>query len=214
MSNIAGKSYAFNLVTPIKRSMAPINKFLFWLVGTPLFTKRLNGLITLSVIHYARWVIVNPREFPRLDPKQPQEDLQYAYMIFFSNFNGSWAQYLDSFASAIPSGLDLLWYRNVKWPKSLPRNPFHDYATSNQVWTNYYYNAYPMAASNDVKSAKNVKSKLIAFVEDTSGAEPEAFQEKYHRLLLDLQHDLGQMAPTPIVSLAAQAVADRRHLEP
>ena len=214
MSNIAGKAYAMNLITPIKWYMVPINKFIFWLAGKRLFRPKLSGLLTLSLIHYARWVIIKPNEFPRLDSSQPEEDLKYTYMLFFSNFNGSWEQYVDSFSAAIPSGLDLLWYRNIKWPKSVPENPFHDYVTYNQIWTNYYYNAYPMASANDVKSAKKVKDRLTAFAEKTAGANAEVFQRQYNRLLLDLQQDLGTMAPTLIVSLAAEAVAERRQVEP
>ena len=213
MSNIAGKAYAMSLVTPIKWYLVPINKLLFWLVGTPIFKSKLLGLLTLSLIHYARWIIIKDSEFPRLDPDQPREKLKYRYMLFLSNFNGSWTQYVDSFSAAIPDGLNLLWYRNVKWPKSVPQLPFHAYINSNQILTNYYYSAYPMAASNDVKSAKAVKEKLNEFIGKTKGASAEAFHKQYDRLLLDLQNDLSPLAPTPIVSLAAAAVRERRRLE-
>lgn len=213
MSNIAGKSYAMNVITPIKWYMVWINKFLFWLGGTSYFQSKLSGLLTLSLIHYARWVILKPSTFPRLDPSQPKEDLIYSYEFFFSNFNGSWAQYVDSFSSAIPGGLDLFWYRNVKYPNSVPFTTFHDYITYNQIWTSHYYNAYPMASSNDVKSAKDLKSKLLDFMQDSKSDTPEVFQQKYNRLLLGLQHHLSQMGPTPIVSLATQAIAERRRLQ-
>jgi hypothetical protein len=210
MSNIAGKAYAMNLVTPIKAPMVLINKLIFWLVGTPLFSDKLKGLLTLSLIHYARWVILRAEDFPRLDESQPREELDYGYMLFFSNFNGSWEQYVDSFSAAIPSGLNLLWYKNVGWPTAVPEQPFHAYVSRNQIWTDYYYNAYPMASSNDVKSAKRVKDGLCELVQKTAGASPEAFVQQYNALLKRLQHDLGQMAATPIVSLAAQDVLQRR----
>jgi hypothetical protein len=211
MSNIAGKAYAMNLVTPIAGPIRTLlNKLIFWAVGTPLAKKSLNGLITLSMIHYARWVIVRAHDFPRLSESQPQEELRYSYMFFFSNFNGSWAQYVDSFSAAIPSGLDLLWWKNVGWPKSVPEQPFHHYVTHNQFFTNHYYNAYPMAASNDVKAAKRVKDRLCRLVEDTRSASPTDFVVKYNQMLKDLQGDLGRLAAAPIVSLATQAVEERR----
>ena len=111
---------------------------------------------------------------------------------------------------AIPVGLNLFWFKNVKYPKSVPINPFHEYITDNQIWTNHYYNAYPMAASNDVKSAKKVKTALQVFIKDTEKVTPDEFQKRYNRLLINLQHDLCQMAPTPIVSLAENAVTNRR----
>ncbi len=212
MSNIAGKAYAMNLVSPIDGAPSRLlNKATFWLVGTRLFHSKLNGLATLSMIHYARWVIVKGSQFPRLSNDQPRENLRYSYMFFFSNFNGSWAQYIDSFSAAIPTGLDLLWARNVGWPNSVPEQPFHRWITHNQMFTNHYYSAYPMAASNDVKAAKRVLDGLRDFVRTTRDVNADEFADLYTTLLKDLQHHLGQMAPTPIVSLAAEAVEARRH---
>lgn len=210
MSNIAGKAYAMNLLTPLERSTAFINKIIFWAVGTRLFSSRLLGLLTLSMIHYARWVIVKDSEFPHLDDSQPRERLKYRYQLFMSNFNGSWAQYVDSFSAAIPSGLNLLWRANVKWPESVPEQPFHRYVSANSILTDYYYNAYPTAASNDVKAAKTVQKELIEFIGTTKDASAQQFETLYQRLVLKVQQDLSLMAPTPIVSLAAEAVANRR----
>jgi len=214
MSNLAGKANAMTLITPIDgQVMALINKGIFFFLGTRFLKHKLNGLLTLSMIHYARWVILSARDFPRLSAAQPAEELDYSYMLFFSNFNGSWAQYVDSFSVAIPDGLDGLWWRNVGWPHSVPEEPFHRYVTDNQLWTSHYHSAYPMAASNDIKSAKVVKDQLRAFARDTERDEPSAFLERYNRLLKSLQHDLGRMAPTPIVSLATQAVDERRRAD-
>ena len=211
MSNIAGKSYAMNVVTPLRWYTRWLTKAIFLFASIrPSTTK---GLLTLSLIHYARWVIIKPSQFPRLSDDQPREDLKYNYMLFFSNFNGSWAQYVDSFSSAIPGGLDLFWFRNIKYPKSVPMLPFHDYITSNQVWTNHYFNSNPMASSNDVKSGRKVKDTLGEFINKTVNASPEEFQKEYDRMLIELQHDISQMAPTPVVSLPAAAAEKRRGME-
>ena len=186
MSNIAGKAYAMNAITPMRWHTAWLNRLFFWVSGR--FTSFLGGLLTLSLIHYARWVILKPDQFPRLSPDQPEEQLKYHYMIFFSNFNGSWDQYVDSFSSAISGGLD-------------------------KFWTDHYYNAYPMASSNDVKSARRVRDALLAFIPDAERATPQEFQDKYNRLLIGLQHDLSQMDANPVVSLAASAVERRLRRE-
>jgi hypothetical protein len=211
MSNIAGKAYAMNVVTPMRWYTVWMNRFNFW--ASLKFPQFLAGLLTLSLIHYARWVIVKPSEFPRLSDTQPKEDLKYCYMIFFSNFNGSWNQYVDSFSAAISGGLDKFWVRSIKYPKSVPMLPFHRYITSNQVWTDHYYNAYPMASSNDIKSAKRLKSTLLTFAADVQNADADTFQKKYNTLLLELQHDISQMGPNPIVSLAASSVERRARRE-
>jgi hypothetical protein len=209
MSNIAGKAYAMSVVSPIQRYMAWINRLIFWYALLPFNRNSFKGLVTLSLIHYARWVILSPKQFPRLDESQPKETIKYVYEFFWSNFNGSWDQYVDSFHMAIPSGLDLLWKFNVKYPKSVPLDPFHRYINYNQIWNDHYYNAYPLASSNDVKSAQKIKQDLLDLIEDTKADDPETFQKKFTKLLIERQHDLSLMEPTPIVSLAAAEVEKR-----
>lgn len=208
MSNIAGKAYAMNVITPIRWYMAWLNKLIFWLALKKPAT--LKGLVTLSLIHYARWVIIGKNQFPHVHASQPRENLSYTYMLFFSNFNGSWDQYVDSFTFAIPSGLDLFWKWNIRYPRSVPLTPFHKYIQYNQIETIHYYNAYPLAASNDIKAAKTVKQALIAFDQQWADAPPDQFIKQYHALLRNLQGDLGDMRPTPIVSMSAYQVEKRR----
>jgi len=207
MSNIAGKAYAMNVITPVRWFTAWVNKLFFWVaLHRPSVLK---GLITLSLIHYARWVIVGREQFPHVSPEQPKEKLRYSYMLFFSNFNGSWDQYVDSFTFAIPGGLDLFWKWNVRYSKSVALTPFHRYIQYNQLETLHYYSAYPLAASNDVKSAQTVKDSLIAFNQTVDQGSDEDFQKRYNALLRGLQHDLGAMHPTPIISMSAAQVEKR-----
>lgn len=214
MSNIAGKAYAMNLLTPISKYGVWINRFIFWLAGLSFFQKRsFGGLITLSLIHYARWVIIGRKQFPWLGDDQPKENLQYNYMLFFSNFNGSWTQYVDSFSMAIPGGLNLLWFKNIGWPNAVPETPFNSYVIKNQIWTEHYYSAYPMASSNDIKSAQRVKEQLFDMCQDLDAISPENFLKKYNDALFTLQSDLSQMAPTPVVSLANEAFQKRDRIE-
>ena len=66
-----------------------------------------------------------------------------------------------------------------------------------------------MAASNDVKSAKKVKKALIDFNAVSSDKAPDDFLKDYNKLLNDLQLQLGEMKPTPIVSLSSYEVKKR-----
>ena len=209
MSNIAGKAYAMNVITPVRWYTAWVNKLFFWVALKRPST--LNGLMTLSLIHYARWVIIGRNQFPHLSPEQPKEKLKYSYMLFFSNFNGSWDQYVDSFTFAIPGGLDLFWKWNVRYSKSVALTPFHNYIQYNQLETIHYYNAYPLATSNDVKSAKTVKDRLSDFNKTVEDGSDEEFLKRYHGLLRGLQHDLGAMHPTPIIIMSAYQVERREN---
>lgn len=213
MSNIAGKAYAMNVVTPLRRGQQLITRLIHWLAGTWLFRNKLLGLKTLSLIHYAGWAVLPRNRWPRLENEQPREQLHYNYYLFFSNFNGSWEQYVDSFSSAIPAGLDLMWLGNVGYPKSVPRNPFHAYIEHNQVWTDHYYSAYPLAASNDVKAACRLMPDLLTLADSAGRLSAEEFGRRYQDLLTRHQDDLGLVAESPVVSLANQAVAERRRRE-
>lgn len=212
MSNIAGKAYAMNVITPIGRWRVFINLAIFLLAKTPILASRFDGLKTLSLIHYARWVVIRPNQFPRLSDSQPKEKLKYAYMLFFSNFNGSWTQYVDSFHMAIPKGLDLMWDKNIRYPKSVPLQPFHRYIVHNQIWTEHYYNPYPLASANDVKAAVALKAALLDFMTSTENVSDEEFARQYKAMLFNVQAHLGKMAPSPVVSLANQATQERRRL--
>ncbi len=212
MSNIAGKAYAMNVVSPTGWPHGIANRVIFWAARTFL-KNRLAGLQTLSLIHYARWAIVSPKEFPNLGEGQPEEEVTYSYEFFFSNFNGSWDQYIDSFSMSIASGLDLFWYSNVNYPKSVPIEAFHRYINANQIQTDYYYTAYPLASSNDVKAASRVRAALTSLAAAADEGTDEQFRDAYDRTVLALQHDLGRMEETPIVSLANAAVRERNRVE-
>ena len=74
MTNINGKAYAMNAITPMKPWKTPVLRVIFLILGA---VKPLQaGLKNLSFIHFARWVIVGRDRFPHLSPQQPREDLQ------------------------------------------------------------------------------------------------------------------------------------------
>lgn len=195
MSNISGKAYGMNVITPVPWWKALWQRAAFaWVVRFP---SNLKGLINLSLIHYARWTIIGRNDFPHLAPSQPKENLNYSYMMFESNFNGSWDQYIDSFSFAIPNGLDLFWKFNIGYPKSIPLHDFYDYIRFNQVETDYYYNAYPCASSNDVKSACELFDHLQHFSERALDLDDDEFLDCYHQFLTDNQQHLGCMDVGP-----------------
>ena len=123
MSNVTGKAYAMNVVTPMRPCWTWLNRALF-MVSRAIPTT-LRGLLGLSIIHFARWVIIKRDQWPDLG--QGKQSLQNDYMLFCSNFNGTWDQYIDAFSDAIPGGLDLLWYSSTRYPHSIPISPFKSY---------------------------------------------------------------------------------------
>ncbi|HSY73665.1 MAG TPA: hypothetical protein VK798_15530 [Alloacidobacterium sp.] len=197
MSNINGKVYAMNAITPMKPWKTVVLRgffFLLWHVK-PLQ----QDLINLSFIEFARWVVLPRRRFPFLGNGQVKEDLKYDYLLFFSNFNGTWNQYIDAFSAVLSKGLNLVWRWSEKFPGSVPVTPFKEYIARVQFDTDYYYTAYPQAAANDLKSAHIVQASLDSFSQRAQSCNPEQFADAYLRFVLEVQAHLGETGEAPIV---------------
>ena len=164
MSNIAGKAYAMNVLTPVKPWKTSVQLLIFMV--TRALPQQLSGLLGLKLIHFARWVIIRRDQWPRVGGVGGQPELVNDHVLFLSNFNGTWDQYIDAFADGIPTGLDMLWYASTKYPHSIPISTFKDYITANQIDTNYYYNATPGSAQRDIKAALRVRTGLAQLAKD------------------------------------------------
>ncbi|HVJ54589.1 MAG TPA: hypothetical protein VM689_19165 [Aliidongia sp.] len=206
MSNVAGKAYAMNVITPMKPWRTWINRFLFMVARS--LPETLSGLLGLSLIHFARWVIIKRDQWP--DRGQGRQVLANDYMLFCSNFNGTWDQYIDAFSDGIPNGLNNFWYSSTKYPESIPITPFKDYIRFNQVTTNYYYNATPGSAQRDVKAALRVFRQIKALAAIHPGSDPAAFAAAFRAGLTAVQNDLGSPGYAPEASLDAQNAALNR----
>ena len=55
-----------------------------------------------------------------------------------------------------------------------------------------------------------MKNALIKFQQDAEEASDDNFIKLYNALLRGLQHDLGDMHPTPIISMSAYQVEKRQ----
>jgi hypothetical protein len=196
VTNINGKTYAMNAVTPMKWWKTPILKAIFWALGT--FKSAQQDLIQLSFIHFARWVVVKRGKFPRLAPSQPEENLHYDYLLFFSNFNGTWNQYIDAFSAVLSVGLNKIWMWSEKFPGSIPVTAFKRYISLVQFDTDYYFTAYPYATTNDVKAAIRLDDAVTEFARNAQQLTPQEFQQAYLNLVVKVQADIGALGPAPM----------------
>jgi len=196
MSNVAGKAYGMNAVTPMRPYKTWVQRTIF--MASRALPSGLAGLLGLSIIHFARWVIIKRNQWPDLG--QGKQNLQNDYMLFCSNFNGTWDQYIDAFSDGIPNGLDLFWFTSTRYPHSIPITPFKDYIRANQIDTDYYYNATPGAAQRDIKSALRIRRAILALAEQHKTLTPEDFQKAYIAELCKLQNELGYQGYAPVAS--------------
>src|SRR6202167_2940936 len=185
-----------NAVTPMKPWKTPILRLAFFVLEAipPLQA----GLKNLSFIHFARWVIVRRTQFPVLSEGQPREQLRYDYLIFFSNFNGAWNQYIDAFSAVLSIGLNLVWWWSEKYPGAVPVTPFKEYISRVQFDTDYYYNSYPRAATNDVKAALRVQDAVDEFAKTSQSLTLGDFEKAYVEFLVKVQPDLGSTGMAPV----------------
>jgi len=196
VTNINGKAYAMNAITPMKPWKTPLLKLFFFVLGrvTPLQ----KNLKDLSFIHFARWVSIGRHSFPRLSEQQPPEELKYDYLLFFSNFNGTWNQYIDAFSAVLYQGLDFIWIWSEKYPGSRPVTAFKRYISLVQFDTDYYYNVYPYSATNDVKAALRVQDALAKFSQTSQSLSPAEFERAWVAFQAAVSADLGATGIAPV----------------
>ena len=130
---------------------------------------------------------------------QGAEDLQYDYLLFFSNFNGTWNQYIDAFSAVLAKGLNLVWRWSEKFPGSVPVTLFKEYIARVQFDTDYYYTAYPHATANDLKAAHVVQGAFDELSGWAASATPDEFANAYLSFVLQVQGCLGETGEAPVV---------------
>jgi hypothetical protein len=209
VANIDGKAYGFTAFTPMKRWKTPFLRLFFWsvpIISTPIIQKLFSWvtlvrsqklLLELSFIHFARWSIVRHDSWPHLSSQQPKDKTRYDYLLFTSNFNGTWEQYIDAFSAVIPQGMNMIWRWSEQFPGARPITPFLGYIRRVQTDCEYYYGAYPGATASDVRQALHLRSELEAFAARTANMDAAQFAREYRSFLVSVQNCLGSTGLDP-----------------
>jgi hypothetical protein len=106
--------------------------FLTKLVGRVSIYGKLSGLNSL---HFAHWVVID-------DGRR---------LLFLTNYDGSWENYLDDFIDKAAIGLTAIWSNTDNFPRTRflvlggarDERKFKAIARQTQVLTNVWYSAYP-----------------------------------------------------------------------
>jgi hypothetical protein len=183
MANVEGKATALTALTPVRRGGPLLLWIVFWAARNVAST--LAKLEQLSFIHYARWAVI--KRFP---DGAGGERLGHSYLLFESNFNGTWDQYIDAFSQVVPFRMKAIWGTSVGFPGPLPVDPFKNYIRRNEFVANHYWSAYSGATTTEIISAGRVASALADFRARASALEPDAFKAEYETLLAKVQRDL------------------------
>jgi hypothetical protein len=178
--NRAGRATGLTTVTPLPRFWSPILKLV-------LRFKTWRGpdrtLRRLSFIHMAYWVIVD--RFPDDERRR-----RYAYLMFVSNFNGSWFDYIDVFSAAVPEKMALLWGSSFGFPGAEPPRPFTNYIRAEDQALAHYYSAYPGATTTEIASALRVSEHVGPWRRHLTGGDDGRLADAWRALLGTVQRDL------------------------
>ena len=130
MADTIGQATALTTITPIIPERVEILKQVLEAVQQ----NPDSSVAKISTIHYARWVIID-------------NDTR---MLFTSNFDGGFEDYLKDFVRELPEGLDRIWGNCVGYPGTNPFEPFIEYVRAHSYFNNCFYSAYPNLTVKDV----------------------------------------------------------------
>jgi len=137
------------------------------------------GIHELSFIHFVRFAVV------RKLPGGPR--LRHPVLLFESNYNGSFENYIDTFSESVPREMKLFWQTSYGFPGPLPCTPFKAYIDLNEFAIGHYYRAYPEASVSEIVSALALDEPHARFREHARSLTPEEFQRAYTAFVTDHQ---------------------------
>src|SRR3954470_9728839 len=106
----------------------------------------------IGTIHFARWVIID-------------NDTR---LLFISNFDGTWDDYIDEFIEKAADGLNAIWSHCDDFPAggSRDREAFKAYIRKYEYQPDVFYSAYPDASVKDIHKALRVRQKFEALLDE------------------------------------------------
>jgi hypothetical protein len=128
-------------------------KFVLWVTQLLARTVAIDGnLLGIPTIHFARWAMMDNNK----------------RMIFFSNYDGSWASYLGDFVDKAKYGLTAIWGNTDRFPPSKWLafggagliNPFKEWSLEHNLYAPFYYRAYPSATVANLLNDLSIRDSV------------------------------------------------------
>ena len=97
-------------------------------------------------------------------------------LLFVSNFDGSWENYLDDFIDKASPGLTAIWSNTVGFPKTSwlvldgarDGSRFKANARDKQTYTNVWYSAYKQLTVQTIDNNSAIREDLFTSLDDTA----------------------------------------------
>ena len=145
----------FTQVVVMKPGIVRQLNFRIWMLRTKVLANYMfvkGKLLNIPTIHFARWVLFDNKK----------------HVLFFSNFDGSWQQYLGDFIDQSGWGLSGIFSNTVNFPTTrfmvtggaYDEEHFLAWSRSTQVPTNVWYSAYPHLSIKNIINNTKIRNEL------------------------------------------------------
>jgi hypothetical protein len=145
----------FTQVAVMKPGFIRRLNFQIWMLRTRVLAGHVfvkGKLLNIPTIHFARWVLIDNNR----------------HVLFFSNFDGSWQQYLGDFIDQSGWGLSGIFSNTVYFPKTrfmvtggaYDEEHFLAWSRSTQIPTQAWYCAYPDLSIKNINNNTKIRNEL------------------------------------------------------
>jgi hypothetical protein len=135
------------VVVPIKKNIFSrmILHAILWAISIQVKSAR-GSLSDLATIHFARWVIIDNGN----------------NVLFESNFDGSWENYIDDFVDHASLGMNVIWGNCIGYPRGGSKDieSFKSYIRANQTPAQLFYSAYKDSTVRNILTDLSLSKKI------------------------------------------------------
>ncbi|MGH3798278.1 MAG: hypothetical protein ACRDSP_25805 [Pseudonocardiaceae bacterium] len=172
--NAAGRATAITMLNQLQGWGAPYLRLALWALRHlhPLTPAR-----NLSFIHFAHFSV-----FDKLGPAA-KDGPQGPYLLFESNFNGLWEEYIEAFCQVIGMDINVLMASCEGFPGLIPARGFRTFMENHEFVAQHYYSAYPEASATMIRAAEELAGDLKRLSTLAAGRDDSAFSRAWYRLL-------------------------------
>lgn len=146
----------FTQIAVMKPGIVRKLNFKIWMLRTRVLAGHMfvkGKLLNIPTIHFARWVLFDNDK----------------HVLFFSNFDGSWQQYLGDFIDQSGWGLSGIFSNTVNFPKTkfmvtggaYDEEHFLAWSRSTQIPTQVWYSAYPHLSIKNINNNTEIRNDLF-----------------------------------------------------
>jgi len=183
----AGRSTAMTFVTPMRESgKVWLSTFRHIAGRVPALGRFLvQPLVELSVIHFARWSVIE-----RLPPSPDDPTgrrLAHPYLLFESHFDTDTSAYVDNFIEITPNRMRLVWAHSYGYPGVIPSEDFTAWTEANELNDGYYWCAYPDGSVSMIDAGMAVEERFDFFRRQAAGMTDQEFETAWQLFLTEVQ---------------------------